>query len=343
MGLISSYDSFLAKLIRTIFLTKPEILSSSERNISFKDLVEIGSVEMARERIIEKEIETIMRNNHVDQINWLENKLGLKLKQNQDLWRSFVELCERRNLVTHSDGVVSSQYVSVCREQGVDVSQVKIGDKLDVSPDYYKKATRTVFEIGVKLVQIVWRKMLPGEIEEAARELNMVAYELLTRRRYRLASVILRFALMEMQKQGSEAIRKQMIVNYANAEKLQGNIEEAQKIIDKEDWSAANDSYKICIAAVKGDTKTVLTLMKSVVDSGLMQIADFRVWPVFVSLRAEAEFVRAFEGAFGEKLVADKEASTTPIGPGAGESDDSEFIVEDEDRLRSSGGREVIH
>jgi hypothetical protein len=61
MGLVSSYDAFLAQLIRLIFVTKPETLSSSERNISFRDLVCLSSVEAAREMMIEKEVEAVIR------------------------------------------------------------------------------------------------------------------------------------------------------------------------------------------------------------------------------------------------------------------------------------------
>lgn len=108
MGLVSSYDVFLSKLIRLIFITKPETLSSSERNISFRDLVSLDSVEAARELVIEKEIETVIRKSHQEQITWLENKLGIPLTKELDVWPNFVELCERRNLFTHTDGKVSS-------------------------------------------------------------------------------------------------------------------------------------------------------------------------------------------------------------------------------------------
>jgi hypothetical protein len=79
MGLVSSYDAFLAQLIRLIFVTKPETLSSSERNISFRDLVCLSSVEAAREMMIEKGVEAVIRKSHHDQITWLESKLGLTL------------------------------------------------------------------------------------------------------------------------------------------------------------------------------------------------------------------------------------------------------------------------
>ena len=55
-----------------MFVAKPEMPSSSERNISFKDLMEIGSVEEARQRMIEKEVKSVIRDSHAQQIDWLE-------------------------------------------------------------------------------------------------------------------------------------------------------------------------------------------------------------------------------------------------------------------------------
>ena len=127
LGLISAYDAFFSGLIRVVFLTRPELLSSSEKNISFRDLVELGSVDEARERIIEKEIETIMRSSHADQLSWLEKQLKIRLRKDLDIWPDFIEVCERRNLITHTDGIVSSQYITACREHGYEVAEIKIG------------------------------------------------------------------------------------------------------------------------------------------------------------------------------------------------------------------------
>jgi hypothetical protein len=104
MGLISAYDQFLSQLVKCVFFVRPAILSSSERNISFKDLMEIGSVEAARDRIIEKEVESVLRESHSRQIEWLERKLDVTLRKDLKIWSEFIEICERRNLISHTNG-----------------------------------------------------------------------------------------------------------------------------------------------------------------------------------------------------------------------------------------------
>jgi hypothetical protein len=192
--------------------------------------VEIGTVGAAIERIIEKEVEAVMRRSHVDQIAWLESKSNRPLHENLAVWPDFVELCERRNLLTHTGGVISSQYLAACREHKVELDGKSVGVRLKITPTYYRKAVETVLEFGCKLIQVVWRVLRPNEIELAERELNNLAYKLLTRKEYRLARDILRFGLVEMHKHGSDSTRKMMVVNYANAEKLSGNKRQADEI-----------------------------------------------------------------------------------------------------------------
>ena len=65
VSLISQYDAFLGALIQTLFYLKPEAVNSSGRTVTFAELMAFGSVEAAREYLIEKEIETVLRKSHV--------------------------------------------------------------------------------------------------------------------------------------------------------------------------------------------------------------------------------------------------------------------------------------
>ena len=138
VSLISQFDAFLGKLIKQIFLTKPEILNSSEKNISFAKLSELKSFEEAKEYMIEKEIESVLRESHTDHFQWLENKLRITLRKDLDIWKDFIEITERRNLLVHNDGIVTSQYLLICRQNNVTFSsEPKIGDQLNVDPEYF--------------------------------------------------------------------------------------------------------------------------------------------------------------------------------------------------------------
>jgi hypothetical protein len=92
MGLVAWYDSFLANLAKTIILRHPEIISSSEKNISIADLFEIGSLEEAKESIIEQEVDRLMRKSHSEQIEWIEKNIKAKIIAGNTLWPGYIEI-----------------------------------------------------------------------------------------------------------------------------------------------------------------------------------------------------------------------------------------------------------
>lgn len=121
VALISCYDSFFGKILRYIFMVRPQILDSSERTLKYSDLLEFADIPEAREYLVEKEMESVIRKSHVEHFAWLEKKLKISFNKNLRSWPNFVELTERRNLFVHTDGVVSSQYLQVCKQHKCDM------------------------------------------------------------------------------------------------------------------------------------------------------------------------------------------------------------------------------
>jgi len=120
VSLVSQYDSFLGGLLRALFHFRPELLNESDRTLSLKELQTFESIDEARDFIVEKEVETVVRKGHVEQFDWMENRFNVKLREGLAAWPTFVEVTERRNLLVHCSGIVSSHYISVCRQHGVD-------------------------------------------------------------------------------------------------------------------------------------------------------------------------------------------------------------------------------
>ena len=121
VALISCYDSFFGKILRYIFMVRPQILDSSERTLKYSDLLEFDDIPEAREYPVEKKVESVIRKSHVDHFAWLEKKLKTSFNKNLRSWPDFVELTERRNLFVHTNGVVSSQYLQVCKQHKCDI------------------------------------------------------------------------------------------------------------------------------------------------------------------------------------------------------------------------------
>lgn len=313
IGIISSYDAILTDLLKVIFRLKPEIIMTSDREIKFSDLIEFDSIDAARESIISQEIEGAIRQSHHEQFSWMEKKFSIKLRQGLDVWPEFVELCERRNLLTHTGGVISKQYLKNCEDHGKKSDQ-EVGNKLDVDVEYFKSAIEIVSEVGFKLIHTLWRKFAPGQRKDADIALNSLGMDLIANRQYSLAEKILQFGVDQKQHH-SDLLKRMMVVNLANAAKLGGHKERCDKALSSHDWSATSYQFQICVAAVRNDFAEVVRLMNLGGKVISLTPSDFRDWPVFIDARKDVDVQEAFEHVFGERLniASEKTISSEPI------------------------------
>ncbi len=301
VSLISQFDAFLGNLIKQIFIAKPEILNSSEKNISFSKLSELKSFEEAKEYMIEKEIEGVLRESHSDHFQWLENKLKLTLRKDLEVWKEFIEITERRNLLVHNDGIVTSQYLLVCRLNEVKFDiEPEIGTQLNVNDEYFIKSYNCLFELSVKLTQVIWRKLLPLELESSDESLNDICFDLIRKNQNKLAIILLNFTTNILKKHFNEESKNVFVVNLALAYKLDGNTIECEKIVNTKDWSACSDKFKIAKYALLNDFENAILFMKKIGDDGEINKLHYKTWPLFMELRKQEKFKEEFKKIFNE-------------------------------------------
>jgi hypothetical protein len=317
VALVSQFDAYVGALIRQLFKLKPEIVDSSGRTLTFSQLTEFGSIEAAREYIVDKEIEAVLRNSHSDQFEWLENKFNLPLRKDLPSWPIFIEVTERRNLFVHTNGIISSQYLEVCRKHKCSLPDgVCFGQLLPLTPDYFATACDCLLEIGVKLGQVLWRKIEPNELQNADGNLIRITYDLITEGRYKLARVLLDFATETLRVHSTESHRLTMVVNRAQTYKWSGDEEGCKRILDAEDWSATSSRFKLAHAVLRDDFDGANAIAKQIgKDDNELNKHSYRDWPLFKKLRKSNDFALLFEKIFGEPLNKVVWPEDEPNGP----------------------------
>lgn len=301
LGIVSRFDGYLTNVLTILFKMHPGLLDSSERTLTYREILTLGGLKEAQETLIHREVESIMRQSHVDQFAYLERKFSVELRSGLCAWPQFVEICERRNLLTHANGRVNTQYRKMCLESGVTPDKVaQFGLLLDADAEYVRTANSIFYEVAVKLGIVLWRKLNPDQTKIADSLLSRICYRLIRQERYRLAQRLLQFACA-MPRPASERLKRMFIINLSNATKLAGNIDEARSLLDKHDWSASGQDFQISAAAIRDDVKEVARLMKRIgvgPHPDLVQ-ADYHEWPVFKVVRDSPEFRAAYKDVFG--------------------------------------------
>jgi hypothetical protein len=316
VGLISSYDAFLTDLLKVVLNKQGETLFTSDKTLTFSDLFKFSTMEDAKRSLIDKEIETVIRSSHHDQFRWMESKFDVKLREGLAIWPRFIELCERRNVLTHNGGVASNQYLVNCRTHKVDVTKLKEGDMLPVGIDYFSGAVGVIYEIGIKLCYVLWRKFSKRESNTADCAVNELCFNLIHGRAYGIAEAILRFSVNGFQAKREERTLSMMTINLANAIRLQNREDEATLLLNSKDWSAASRDLKLGVAAVKGDIDGLTELMKGIGNSG-NNAEHYRTWPVFRGWQSNSKFTETFESIFGEPLIIPRSTNVDQISASA--------------------------
>lgn len=302
VSLISQYDAFLNRLLKILFCIRPEYINSSERELTYSQLIDFSSIEDARDYIMEKEVETVLRKSHSDHFIYLEKKLGIPLRKNLEIWSTFIEITERRNLFVHCDGIVSNQYIKVCRENKCNIDNIELNTRLEVDIKYIIKTYECLYELSTKLTQTIWRKLFKEELEEADSALNEICYNLLTLKRFELADILLDFACNQPN-HFNESSKNIFFVNKSISLYLNKQEEKAREILSNKDWSASSNDFKLVNFIINEENERVYDLMKKIGNNGEIHKESYRMWPLFYKLREEQEFEKTFKEIFNEDFT----------------------------------------
>ena len=301
--LVAQYDAFLSDLIKNIFLARPELLSNSERKMTLSELNNFSEIEQARIFLISKEVENLLRKSHAEQFSWMERKFDIELTKGLDSWPVFIELTERRNLFVHCDGKVSEQYFAICRKHCVTLEDdAKLGAQLKVTHRYVIQSHRCLYQIGVKLCQVLWRKLFPDQLEEADENLIRITYELLVSEDYLLAKDLLYFATNALKKHASEVNNLILNINHAIAHKLSGDQRECKRILSSRDWSACEKRFKLAVAVLQENWDEASSIMIAMGKSEISE-REYEEWPLFKEFRETKQFLEAFEKIFSKPFL----------------------------------------
>lgn len=299
VAMVSLYDAFLADLLECAYKVKPELLNACEKEFSYSEIVQFESIDNLKKHIIEKEVESIIRESHIKQFEILSKKFNVELAKDLDSYNDFIEITERRNLFVHKNGKVSSQYLKTCKGRPIDHNDedIQIGEELDASPMYVEHCYKTLFEIGVKLGQVIWRK-LENDLEKADDSLIDIGYTLIKNRKYQLACIITDFSCKPYVKHFNNENEYILQVNRALSYYLNGDIDKCKEIIDVIDWSGTELKFQMAYKVLLEQFDDAIIIMKSIGKTDKMRSA-YADWPLFNSFRNTQQFKNTYKEIYG--------------------------------------------
>lgn len=66
-SIVSKFDEFIIDVLKVSYRQNPGWLKNLDKKISYKELLEIASLETLKDEIVAKEIDSLMRDSHLAQ------------------------------------------------------------------------------------------------------------------------------------------------------------------------------------------------------------------------------------------------------------------------------------
>lgn len=304
--LVSLFDSFFSGLVRCVYSLCPNKLNESQKSITYKDICDYRSIQEIRKMLIDSVIEDLLRDSHDKQFSWLAKAFDLDTVKKFDGWSQFVELTERRNLFVHSDGIVSLQYLSVCKDHKVSVAGISLGQKLAADSVYFNESYKLVYRMAIQLTQILINRLYIGTYTNDTSDRDKVlinnVYELISEEHYDIAIAVSNFALDKCYHRNGKD-RGFIILNLAQAHKWSGNNDKCLEILDDEDTSMWNDDLTVPKLCLQDKFDEAYPLIEKVgTSSEVLTTKAYREWPIFRALREQDDFTKLFNAVFNEDL-----------------------------------------
>jgi hypothetical protein len=307
MTLASEYDVYFGALLKSAHYLLPELQALPEERLSSAEIGKFGAPEAAREYAVDKEVHSLVQKSYTDQLGWLENKFSMDLKADFAASADLIEVMERKSLYVHDGGIVSAGYIEVCARHNVLMENIRIGDRLEITREYFCAAYDVIYETAVKLGHLLWRISAPEQVAKANAALQDLTFSLIQERRYTLARKLLAFANGTLRKYSDENNRFVFLLNGALAAYLVNEKNECSRMLGSENWDSCADILKLANSVLTEQFKDAASLMRKIGKENRPSRAEYLRWPLFEEFRKTSEFSSAFNEVFGDVTLAEAE------------------------------------
>ena len=287
ISLISAAEWFFCQLLHFFYNQHPKIvISESDKTFTYKELSDFDSIEDAKDFLIEKKVESIIRSSFPDWIDLLEKQFKIEVKHIKTSLQKAHEYFLRRNLLVHNGGKVNNIYIKKIEEYSGKNSEMCIDEQVSVDTDYLTEATHILEIIFIDIASQLWIKSIKSsknkekDMQEYFDVLNSeIAYPHLLAERYHISEHI--SARLKDNMNLPEECRLISLVNYWLSIKYQDRFDEIKSEVEQYDFSAKDLNFQVAQKAILEENEDVFRMLPRIYNNEGINIDSLKEWPLF--------------------------------------------------------------
>ncbi|WP_285006911.1 hypothetical protein [Lactococcus garvieae] len=311
----NTFESLISNLI-SILVIKDKTVKIQDKTLTFKQIEELGGLEEAKDYLIEKTVEDIMRGSQSHWLKYIGKNTAKsffdELEGEEE--EKFIDFFLKRNLIIHSNSKINKKYLTSCKKQySEEQKQNLIGKRIAVNEEYLLENLKLIYVMGLKSSYYVAKKNFSKNIKAISESFQILAYENLEIEEYQVAYEI--YNLLWKDKENLTASAKMLLcINYMQSLKWTGKTKELEKLLKEEDFSLADNLHRMCINILEDNFEAAVRefeeVLKSKNDDHISEISminHFISWPIFKEFLKTPEY-NAFmtEKGYTELKIVDE-------------------------------------
>lgn len=278
--LISYLECLLKDILKLHYYTYWKAMENKECKISVADINTAMNLEELKFFVVENYVDQIIYKNFNEQVKEVYSLLGIKNLSVVDI-KMINEADKRRNLLIHNEGKVNQKYI---RESG---SKAKIGEKLEISEEYFEKVYYEIYLLGLILLSFLSVQLKDSEAYSWI--VNKDIFSLLKRRRF---DQVINFYDVCKDIQFVDSSDDIVVnIDYLLALKYSGKISQFNQKLSKIRTVHVVDKYKAAYAVLRDDKKEFLKYFSKT----NITLKDWESWPLFYEFKTDSNLFNKIE------------------------------------------------
>ena len=288
ISLVSAAEWFFSRLLHGYFKKHPQVAISKDPVFSYEDLTKFGSMDDARQYLLERRVEEVLRGSFSDWIKYFKATVQLSMSYLEPCMADLVEVCERRNLLVHNNGVVNKIYLAKIGEPLA--KSLKLGQPLTVTRTYLDRSISLFERCCILIAAELWKKLAPAD-EKRGSLLVDTAFQHMKKSRWQVSEGLSYFVMNDKKLPDQHTMVGKM--NYWLSIKRQGRWGDVQAHVKEEDMSARDRIFRLAWFSLCEMKDEFFELLPAAIRSEDVDLVGLESFPVFEEMRPDPRFVAA--------------------------------------------------
>ena len=303
VSLVSSFDYFIAKLIRLSYRYNTQIISAEKMNVSYQEIGLLESINDVKNYCIDKIVDLQFRDSHKALFDYIEKTFSIKGIKDISEYKNILLIAEMRNIIVHNDGFNNISFKNNIKSCGIKVDYNSFFDsdnKLKlINRKYIEFVRNNLICFYVKLFYLFIYHFCRRDntvIENLSSRINDLALEYYEKKDYDIALSLFDFMLNNC---NTSSEKFMFTINKCMCLKAQNKMEEVHSFLGDLDWSNCNHVYIFAKYLLLDDFDNVYEYIKK--NPNGMEY-KYQFWPLCKPLIQKPEFANLYRRLYGKEF-----------------------------------------